>query len=285
MQDGVTVFQPVASETPAPAVRSGVSLIWPALACLSLALAAGAVAARLLMGHRFDGLLIFSALLAVVVLGLRVLVRDPMPAETVAVPVAEPLRDLFDSAGPAVVAIDLHGRLTYVNPSAERLLGYHADELMKEWASFQILGPGEGSRLIGEMQRICGDEKPLPPTQAGRLAAYLDCVRSLPPSHVPSFDAQLRHRDGELIPITLHTSALRDRSGAVAGLVAVAIDQSATLRHDQAQRESQERYRDLFENSSEMIATLSPRRSFSMPIRRGSAIRSRSLRAPRRKFL
>ncbi len=42
------------------------------------------------------------------------------------------------------------------------------------------------------------------------------------------------------------------------GLVLVGLDQTATLDQQQAMRESQERYRDLFENSSEMIATLSP---------------------------
>jgi PAS domain S-box-containing protein len=112
------------------------------------------------------------------------------------------------------------------------------------------------------MQRICGIIKPAPSTPAGCLAAYMDCIRSLPPSQVPSFDAQLRRKDGELIPITLHTSALRDSSGAIVGLSAFAIDQSATLRQNQTQRESQERYRDLFENSSEMIATLSPAGKF-----------------------
>ena len=45
-------------------------------------------------------------------------------------------------------------------------------------------------------------------------------------------------------------------------MVAVAVDQSAILHREQAQRESQERYRDLFENSSEMIATLSPTGQF-----------------------
>jgi PAS domain S-box-containing protein len=62
--------------------------------------------------------------------------------------------------------------------------------------------------------------------------------------------------------VTLHVSALRNGLGALTGLIAVALDQSATLRQEQALRESQERYRDLFENSSEMIATLSPSGQF-----------------------
>jgi len=90
------------------------------------------------------------------------------------------------------------------------------------------------------------------------MAAYLDCVRTLPPSQVPSFDAQLRRKDGVLFPVTMHVSALRDGAGELAGLAVVALDQTATLHQEQVLRESQERYRDLFESSSEMIATLSP---------------------------
>jgi PAS domain S-box-containing protein len=181
---------------------------------------------------------------------------------TVFAPMPDPLKGLFESAGPGVVAIDLEGRLTYVNPSAERLIGYHAAELKRAWTTVDILGPGEGVRLVKEMEKLVGIERQPSPTPAGRMAAYMDCVRTLPPSRVPSFDVKLRRKDGTLIPITLHLSALRDQDGTLSGLVAVAIDQGATMRRDQAERESQERYRDLFESSSEMIATLSPAGKF-----------------------
>jgi len=121
-----------------------------------------------------------------------------------------------------------------------------------------MLAPGEVSRLVAEMQKLCGVERPPEPTPEGRMAAYIDCLRTLPPSMVPSFNAKLRRKDGVIVPVNLHISALRDGSGAISGLVAVAVDQSATLHKEHDLRESQERYRDLFENSSEMIATLSP---------------------------
>jgi PAS domain S-box-containing protein len=266
MQDGVHAYKTTLAEQSAPADRGGISLLWPALAGLALALAVGAAAARLIAGHRFDSLLVFAALSAAVVLALRLLVRDRASAQPILSalpePPAESLKDLFDSAGPGMVALDLDGRLTHVNPSAERMLGYNAEDLMREWATFELLGPGEGVRLVAEMEKICGISRPPAPTPAGRMAAYMDCVRTLPPSRVPSFDVQLRRQNGELVPITIHISALRDSAGVLAGLVAVGVDQGASLRQDMAQRESQERYRDLFENSSEMIATLSPAGKF-----------------------
>jgi PAS domain S-box-containing protein len=262
MQDGTHANPIIPLDQPVPADRGGVAAVWPGLAAVTVALAIGAAAARMVAGPRFDGLLLFAAGGAVIVLALRLLVRDRVPSAPVAPPAAEPLKDLFESAGPGIVGIGLDGRLNYVNPSAERMLGYHAEELMKQWATFEILGPGEGVRLVAELQKLCGVVKPPEVTPAGRMAAYMECVQSLPPSRVPSFDVQLRRKDGELVPVILHTSALRDENGAIAGLVAIAVDQGITLRQDQAQRESQERYRDLFENSSEMIATLSPAGKF-----------------------
>ncbi len=245
---------------PAPAILSGASIIWLALAALALVLAVGAVVVRLAAGPRFDGLLILSACAAALLLALRMPRRNTAaPASTPApAPATETLNDVFDSAGPAVVAIAMDGRLTYVNPAAERLLGCDATQLIREWSINEFLPPAEAVRLIAEMQKITGVQRPPAATREGRFAAYLDCVRTLPPSQVPSFDAQIRRKDGETIPVTLHISALRDAVGSIAGLVAVAIDQSATLRREQDLRESQERFRDLFENSSEMIATLSP---------------------------
>jgi PAS domain S-box-containing protein len=247
---------------PAPAVSSGVFIVWSAPVVLALILAVGAVVVRLLAGPRFDGLLILAACGAAVLVVFRVPRRavgsslsTPIPAPS---HVAEPLQEILDSAGPAVIAVGLDGCLTYVNPSAERLLGCDAAQLMNEWGITEILAPGESARLVTEMEKLSGVKSQPEPMPAGRMAAYLNCVRALPPSQVPSFDVQLRRKDGEVFPVTLHISALRHASGVISGLVAVAVDQSATLRKEQDLRESQERYRDLFENSSEMIATLSP---------------------------
>jgi PAS domain S-box-containing protein len=262
MRDSANEVTTTESKPPARGIRSVVSADWPAIAGLALALAAGAVTVRLVGGPRFDALLIPAAAMCAAVLALRLLARDTAPVEAAPVPVMEPLKELLDSAGPMVAAIGMDGKFTYVNPSAERLLGYHAAELMSASDTTDILAPGEGTRLVAEMEKLCGLKNTAEPATQGRVAAYMACVRALPPSQVPSFHAQLRRKNGELFPVTLHVSGLRDEAGTLTGLVVVALDQSGTLHQEQALRESQERYRDLFEHSSEMIATLSPSGQF-----------------------
>ena len=224
----------------------------------------GAIVAHLLPGPQYEGLLILIAEIAGIaaaIVALRTRLRH-QPVSITSAEEAKPLKAVLDSAGPMVMAAGLDGRFTYLNPAAERLLGYHASELIAMSSAGEILLPGEGERLIAELQRISEIPKRSQDDPVNAMEAFLECVRALPPSQVPSFHTQLKHKDGSCFPVTLHISALRDSLGALTGLVAVALDQSATLRQEQALRESQERYRDLFENSSEMIATLSPSGQF-----------------------
>jgi len=168
------------------------------------------------------------------------------------------LGNIFESAGPMVIAIGLDGTITHMNPAAERLLGYFAGELVGTLRTAEILAPGEGPRVIAELKRISGEEPNPDLTPLQRLETLMDTVGRMPPSHVPSFETQFRRKDGTLFPVTLSVSALRDQQGVMKGLVVVALDAMAPLRQEQAARESQERYRDLFENSIEMMGTLSP---------------------------
>jgi len=247
----------------APAVRSNLSPFWLLLPCFILALWAGAGLSRFAPTFEWESLPIIAAFIATAVFALALnRLASRSDASSMHAPIAEGLRELLDSAGPAVVATDLNGSLIYCNPAAERLLGYRFAELADLWRNAELLAPGESERVVAEMMRICQIDRPLPQTGAARLSAYLECVRTLPPSTVPSFDAQVCRRDGAIFPVTLHISALRDSSGEVSGTVAVGVDRSAVLHREQAQRESQERYRDLFEHSSEMIATLSPAGQF-----------------------
>lgn len=236
--------------------RATSTSMWSALAVLSLAMAAGGITARLEAGPRFDWLLLMTAIGSTGAVAMRLLADNSSEREAAGRYGGDPFKDLLDSAGPIIVSIGLDGRLTFVNPTGERLLGYRAAELINKSRTVELLAPGEGARLIAELQKICGIDKDDETTPAGRLAAYSEVVRAMLPSQVPSFETHLRRRNGELFPVKLHLSALRNQDGEPAGLVAVALDQSTTIRKDQWKREARERYRDVFENSSEMVATL-----------------------------
>jgi PAS domain S-box-containing protein len=229
---------------------------WSALAVLMLAMAAGGITARLEAGPRYDWLLLMTAMGLTAAVAMRLLADNTAEREAATRYAGDPLKDLLDSAGPIIVSIDLEGQLTYVNPTAERMLGFHAAELVNKFKTTDLLAPGEGARLVVEMQKICGIDRNAEQTSDGRSHAFAEVVRSLPPSQVPSFETHLRRKDGALFPVRLHVSALRNHEGEPTGLVAVALDQSTTMRKDQWRREARERYRDVFENSSEMIATL-----------------------------
>jgi len=223
------------------------------LPAVVLALVASALAVRLLhvpYARAYD--VTIELLAAAVVLGWVV-----WKAGRTSAPVQDPaLKDIFESSGPMVIAIGLDGSITHMNPSAERLLGYYAEELVGTPRTAEILAEGEGPRLIAELQRLNGVEPNPDLTPMERLQTLLDSVQRLPPSQVPSFETQFRRKDGKLFPVTLHLSARRDEKGRMRGLVVVALDSAATLRQEQAARESQDRFRDLFENSVDMIATL-----------------------------
>ena len=258
MQDDVNA--PVGNEPEESSAenKAGVHFTWPTLiGGFILSAIVGTILARLAERPIIDSILVLTSSAAVCVLALRLVppAADPLKLNEL---VSQPLRELLDSAGPAVVTISLNGSLTFINPAGERLLGYHAQELINAWTTVQILAPGEGKRLVTDLARLCSSDAPVPETPAERMEAFMQLLRSLPPSRVPGFDTQLRRKDGTQFPVTLYISALRNSRGVVTGLVAIAIEPPEQQHHDQDQRESQERYRDLFESSSEMIATLSP---------------------------
>ena len=257
MRDRASRNETNEASRPAQRRRSGSSVVLSILAVLVvIGGAGGAIAARAYGGPQFDQLLMIVSAVASVVLVLTILTKN-LSRDKNSQDAEDPLQTIFDSAGPMMIAVGVDGCITHMNPAAERLLGYHESELVGQPRTAEILAEGEGPRLIAELQRVSNHEPQRDLTPNQRLTILMDTIRMMPPSQVPSFEANFRRKDGTIFPVALHISSLRDSRGTLQGLVVVALDRTATLRQEQALRESQERYRDLFENSSEMIATLS----------------------------
>ncbi|MDE3186920.1 MAG: PAS domain S-box protein [Acidobacteriota bacterium] len=238
------------------AARSTSPSTWSALAVLALAMAAGGITARLEAGPRFDWLLLMTAMGLTAAVAMRLLADNAAEREAAARYQGDPLRDLLDSAGSVIVSIGMDGRLAYVNPAAERILGYYAAELVSQSSTTDLLAPGELERLTAELQKLCGIQKPAEQGSSSTIETFQEIVRALPPSQIPGIETQLLRKDGALLPVRLNISALRNSLGEPTGLVLVAQDQSTDTRKDLLKRDPQDRYRDVFENSTEMIATL-----------------------------
>jgi PAS domain S-box-containing protein len=225
------------------------------LSIFAVTATAAVILARVEQGPSYDWLLLMAAMGLTAAVLMRVLADNAAESDARTRP-GDQVRNVLDSAGTIVISIGLDGKLTYMNPAAERLLGYHAEELVNHATSEKLMAPGEENRLVSEVRRLYGINKTAEMGQEGSLSNYAEVVHSLAPSQVPSFETHLRRKDGSLFPVRLHISTLRDRDGLPIGLVAVALEQSGSVGSGESLRIPRDRYRDLFENSSEMIATL-----------------------------
>ncbi len=134
---------------------------WSALAVLSLAMAAGGISAYLEAGPRFDWLLLMTAMGLTAAVAMRLLADNAAERETANRYAGDPLKDLLDSAGPIVVSVSLDGHLTYINPTGERLLGYHAEELINQIAHRRPARvPAKARAWWRRCRRTSGVERP-----------------------------------------------------------------------------------------------------------------------------
>jgi PAS domain S-box-containing protein len=136
------------------------------------------------------------------------------------------LAAIVESTDDAIVSKSLDGIVTSWNAAAERIFGYTAQEMIGQ----SIL------RLLPEERR---DEENM----------ILERLRR--GERIEHFETVRRTKDGRLLDVSVTISPLRDARGVVIGASKIARDVSAQKRAEQALRESEERYRALFESIDE----------------------------------
>jgi PAS domain S-box-containing protein len=142
------------------------------------------------------------------------------------------LQSIAENSADAIVTADVHGRVTYWSPGGEELFGYRAEEVLGQRAAPYYRGGVEEARAF--MQRLQAE---------GRIRSY---------------ETAFRAKDGRWMEVSSSISLLRDVHGAIIGTLAIYKDMTEPKRAEEALRESEARYRTLFEECKDAIVINTP---------------------------
>jgi diguanylate cyclase (GGDEF)-like protein/PAS domain S-box-containing protein len=142
------------------------------------------------------------------------------------------LAAVADSSQDAIISHDMDGTILSWNRGAEEIFGYRPEEVI-----------GRDSRLLTPSTT---------PEQTRALAQRL-----LHGERMAPFEAVSRHRDGREIPVSVSLAALRNESGRVVGVTAVARDITEPRRAAQALRESEQQLESILNNAAEALIVVS----------------------------
>lgn len=139
------------------------------------------------------------------------------------------LAAIVESSGDAIISRGLDGRIRTWNRTAERCFGYRAKEVI-----------GQNITLL------------FPENRKAEETAILEKLRR--GEHIQHCETTRLKKDGTPLPVSLTISPVRDASGKIVGASAIIRDLSDRQRAEEALKESELRYRSLFENMMEGFA-------------------------------
>lgn len=136
---------------------------------------------------------------------------------------------ILDSAGSAIMATDAHGLVTRFNATAERMLGYRADEVLGRQTPALWHLPEEVVARAAALSEQLGET-----IEPGFETFVALSRRGLP----NEFEWTFVRRDGGHVPVLLVVTALRERGGQITGWLGVALDLTQRRHAEAALREA-----------------------------------------------
>lgn len=148
----------------------------------------------------------------------------------------ENLSTTLHSIGDAVIATDISGKITRMNPVAEYLTGWSFDQSRGEPLEdiFVIVDSRSGEVVENPIRKVLASKRPV------RLANHI----------------ALKAKDGAIRQIADSGAPIRDSHGVICGVVLVFHDVSDEYRLREEQLRSEERFRTIFNSANDAIFIL-----------------------------
>jgi two-component system, NarL family, sensor histidine kinase EvgS len=156
-------------------------------------------------------------------------------------------RSLLAAARVAVISLDLDGRITSMNPFAEKISGYHAEEMIGTYGLQKIMLNTEIKKVANDFTAALDREVPTD----NRMLNYLIEHGSEP------MELTLVKKDGAHVPVLLASSAMRDSTGRTIGVLGVATDLSQIKQLEKKLRTSEMTAREANVAKSNFLAAMS----------------------------
>ncbi len=142
----------------------------------------------------------------------------------------EVIEALFFTSPLAIIAIDRDARVISWNPSAERIFGWRADE------------------VIGRYNPIVPEDK---------VNEFQNLIRrAIGGERLENMDLRRKRKDGTLLDVSLSTATLRDAHGGAIGIMAVIADNTNRKIAEERLAKSETRLRTIIENEPECVKLL-----------------------------